>query len=234
MDDELLQITQKMDNISIEKNQYQFHSLTIDQKINAIIICEDFSHDFLVSCVEHPDWDCIKYEIAYKIGKLGDINLYNNFVVVDYIKTQDNNILIMVLRGASEMGHVHIIYMISQHMEVEQLGVVINVFNSGDIEASYNLIHNFKDINMIMYALGATGKLDILKTIIHQSETDMLIPLKGAAKYGKLNIIKYYFEELNIGHAVDIYHIMCMIVDGKHFKCFAYLLEELNIDLSVI
>jgi hypothetical protein len=238
MDSELLQITQEMGNMSIEPEQFQYHIQDIEKKNNKLIKpfidCNDFSHDFLVNCFEHPDWEWIKYDIAYKIGKLGDINFYNNFIVADYIKTLDDNVLIMTLRGASEMGHVHLIYMISQYMDVEQLGVAINVFNSGDMEASYDLIRNFDDNNMVMYALGAAGKLDIIKMIIQQSETDMIIPLEGAAKYGKLNVIKYYFEELKIGHAVDIYNIMCLILDGYHFECFEYLLEKVNIDLSVI
>jgi hypothetical protein len=234
MEDELSQISQQMNNMSIKQKQYKFNNLTIEEKINTIIRSQDFSHNFLVNCYENSDWELIKYDIAYKIGKLGDINFYNNFISVDYNKTLDNTIQMMTLKGASEMGHVHIIYMISEYIDVEQLDVVINVFNSGNVEASYNLINNFDDINMIMYALGATGKLDILKTIIHQSETDILIPLESAAEYGKLNIIKYYYEELMIDNTVDIYHIMCLILNNYHFKCFTYLLEELNLDLTII
>lgn len=178
-------LTNQFTNLSVG-----FHSLTHEKKINLIQQSDDFTESFISSLLCYPEhWDRYKSNLAYRIGQLGDIFLFE--AISDIAKNKkDDTILADVLDGACQKKHLHLIQKcLAKGVYMDQ-SMINNI--SDDINIVQKLIGFGVDTNKLLYGAGYAGILMSVEHFISCGEADILKGFWGACHGGSLNIVQYY------------------------------------------
>lgn len=111
--------------------------------------------------------------------------------------------------------------------------LISNVLRFGNEADKEELTKNITDINSLLYGLGASGDIGRIDGIIFSCEGDITMPLKAACKYGKINVIQYYYEQMGIGHTVPSTQLISIVLENQQFMALEYMIGQ-GVDLLPI
>lgn len=104
--------------------------------------------------------------------------------------------------------------------------LISNVLRFGSETDKDELMKKVTDINSLLYGLGASGDITRIDNLIYTCDGDITMPLKGACKYGKINVIQYYYEEIGIGHTIPSTPLITILLENEQFMALEYLIEQ--------
>lgn len=173
----------------------------------------------------------MKHAMQYEDVK---INLNRDDIICNVFQSSIDEAIEYILEFST--NYSFILFMIKKTRQIDFYNdkkLIANILRFGNETDRNELIKNITDINSLLYGLGASDDVVRINDTIFSNESDITIPLKAACIYGSMNVIKYYYETIGIGHTISSHELVGIVLKHEQFIALEYMIMQ-GLDLLPI